>query len=54
MAKMMKIRDWAGLVFKEAPHYNTLVRWVKNGLIYPQPKRIGKYWFVRSDAEYRE
>jgi len=44
---------WAQLMFGEySPHHNTLLRWVHEGRIQPQPKKMGKYWFVKVDAEY--
>jgi hypothetical protein len=44
---------WAQLLLGEyAPHQNTLLRWVHDGRIQPQPKKMGRYWVVRVDAEY--
>jgi predicted site-specific integrase-resolvase len=33
---------------------HTLRRWVHEGLIQPPPKKIGKTYYVKPDAEYRE
>ncbi|MFJ9533334.1 excisionase [Herbaspirillum sp. NPDC101396] len=45
--------EWAKLVFGEfAPHRNTLHRWIRDGRIYPQPKMVGKNWFVSPAADY--
>jgi len=44
---------WAQLMFGEySPHANTLRRWVHDGRIQPQPKKMGRHWFVKVDAEY--
>jgi hypothetical protein len=44
---------WAHLMFGEySPHVNTLRRWVNDGRIQPQPRKMGRYWFVKVDAEY--
>jgi hypothetical protein len=44
---------WAQLMFGEySPHVNTLRKWVHDGRIQPQPKKMGRYWFVKVDAEY--
>lgn len=44
---------WATAVFGEfAPHNNTLLRWVHDGRIQPQPRKIGRLWWVKPDAEY--
>jgi hypothetical protein len=51
--KYLTLAAWAQLMFGEhAPHINTLRRWVHDGHIQPQPKKMGKYWFVKVDAEY--
>jgi predicted site-specific integrase-resolvase len=47
------LQEWAKLLMGEhAPHNNTLLRWVHEGRIQPQPVKIGRKWFVRPDAEY--
>lgn len=44
---------WSTAVFGEfSPHKNTLLRWVNDGRIQPQPKKIGRLWWVTPDAEY--
>lgn len=46
--------EWAKAKFGEhAPHVNTLRRWVREGRIHPQPKKVGKTWFVKPHAEYQ-
>lgn len=51
--QLVPLRVWATLLLGEhAPHNNTLLRWVHDGRIQPQPKRIGRKWFVKPDAEY--
>ena len=51
--RYVPLRVWAQLLLGDhAPHDNTLLRWVHDGRIQPQPKKIGRKWFVRPDAEY--
>jgi hypothetical protein len=51
--KYVPLAIWADQLFGEfAPHKNTLLRWVHEGRIQPQPVKMGKYWFVLPNAEY--
>lgn len=51
--KYIPLVVWADQQFGAfAPHYNTLLRWVHEGFIQPQPVKMGMYWFVRPGAEY--
>jgi hypothetical protein len=51
--KYLTLDEWAARMFgDEAPHNNTLLRWVREGHIQPQPRKIGRRWFVKPDAEY--
>ncbi len=51
--KYITLPEWATLMFgNAAPHQNTLLRWVREGRIQPQPRKIGgRYWLTRG-AEY--
>lgn len=52
-AQLIPVRAWAESVFGDlAPHANTLLNWVKNGKIRPVPKKVGRQYFCRPDAEY--
>jgi len=52
--RLISLKKWAEMVFgEEAPHTNTLLRWVADGRIQPRPQKIGKAWFVKPQAEYR-
>jgi predicted site-specific integrase-resolvase len=53
--KLMRIREWAKAKFapEDQPHPNTLRRWTHDGRIFPQPKLIGKSWYVEECAEYK-
>lgn len=52
--RWVPLEEWGRLLFGEhAPHMNTLRAWVHSGRIYPMPKKMGRRWFVRPDAEYR-
>lgn len=53
LSRYIPLEVWANLLLGEhAPHINTLRRWVHDGLIQPQPVKIGKSWCVRKDAAY--
>jgi hypothetical protein len=52
--RLVPLRVWGQLVFGEyAPHYNTLIKWCRDGRIQPQPQKAGKKWYVQPHAEYR-
>lgn len=53
LPRYLPLTFWAALLLGEhAPHYNTMLRWVRNGRIYPQPIKVGGVWSVRKDAAY--
>lgn len=52
--RYITLNEWATSQFSKVPHYNTLIRWVHDGRIQPQPKKIGRAWQVRPNAEYVE
>lgn len=53
--KLIPLIDWASITFGEKkPHINTLRRWVNDGLISPRPQKIGKAWYVKPNAEYKD
>lgn len=53
--RYLTLQDLAISLFGEhTPHANTLLRWVHDGRIQPQPKKIGRRWWVTPAAEYRE
>lgn len=55
MPRLIPLSEWAVLVFGEhKPHVNTLHRWVHEGRISPQPKKVGNRFFVDPKAEYVE
>ena len=52
-AQLIPVSNWASAVFGEhRPHANTLLRWIQNGRIKPQPKKVGRTYFCRPNAEY--
>lgn len=53
-ARFITLQEWATLNFSKVPHNNTLLRWVNEGRIHPQPEKIGRVWRVKRDAVYRE
>lgn len=52
--RYITLSEWAKEMFSKVPHNNTLLRWVHEGRIQPQPKKIGRCWRVKPEAEYRE
>jgi hypothetical protein len=55
MPQNLTLPVWAKNKFgDDSPHIVTLRRWVREGRIYPLPKKIGKTWFVVPNAEYLE
>lgn len=55
MPRLIPVSEWAVLVFGEhKPHPSTLLRWIHDGKIKPQPKKIGRTYFVAPTAEYVE
>ncbi len=51
-SRYITLQEWAALMFSKIPHNNTLLRWVHDGRIQPQPEKIGKHWQVKRDARY--
>jgi predicted site-specific integrase-resolvase len=52
-AQLIPVRTWAEAIFGErVPHQNTLLNWIKHGKIRPAPKKVGRQYFCRPDAEY--
>lgn len=53
-SKFQSLRDWADSQFGEcAPKCDeTLRRWARSGKIHPRPRKIGKEYAVRADAQY--
>lgn len=53
LPRFIPLTFWVALLLGEhAPHLNTVLRWVHDGRIYPQPVKVGKSWQVRKDAAY--
>lgn len=47
------LQKWAQLQYGEdAPHIKTLRRWVKEGKIYPAPRKDGRTYFIEQTARY--
>ena len=52
-AQLIPVRTWAEGVFGDhVPHANTLLNCIKNGKIRPVPRKVGRQYFCRPDAEY--
>jgi len=53
LPRFIPLTFWVALLLGEhAPHPNTVLRWVHDARIYPQPIKVGKSWNVRKDAAY--
>lgn len=54
MARTQLLRDWAIEEFGEnkMPSYATLLSYAKNKMIYPPPKKAGRYWRVEKGARF--
>lgn len=49
----MTLQRWAAAQYGEdAPHIKTLRRWVREGKIYPAPRKDGRTYFVEQTARY--
>lgn len=53
-SRYVTLKEWAEQMFSKTPHTNTLLRWVHDGHIKPKPRKVGKAWQVKRDAEYVE
>lgn len=53
-SRYVTLKEWAALTLSKIPHQNTLLRWVHDGHIQPQPRKVGKAWQVKRDAQYVE
>lgn len=53
LSRYVTLMEWAATQFSKAPHINTLLKWVHEGRIQPQPVKIGRKWWVLRNAEYR-
>ncbi|MDC8756225.1 excisionase [Janthinobacterium fluminis] len=51
--RYITLSEWAARMFSKVPHNNTLLKWVHEGRIQPQPKKMGRAWQVRPTAEYQ-
>lgn len=51
--KLIPVSVWAEETFGVyAPCANTIRAWVRNGLIYPMPTKVGRGYFCSPDAGY--
>ena len=53
-SRYVTLQEWAGMMFSKIPHNNTLRRWANDGKISPPPRKVGKSWQVKRDAQYVE
>lgn len=53
MSRLVLLSEWAKHEFGEpVPGPSTLCKYAKNGLIHPQPCKVGKSWRVESSARF--
>lgn len=54
MARTQLLMDWAIDEFGEdtMPSYATLLSYAKNKMIYPPPRKAGRYWRVEKGARF--
>lgn len=51
--KLVSLKTWLHDTYGEdAPHLNTARRWCQDGLIYPQPVKHGRGYYLHPDAAY--
>lgn len=50
----VKLKIWAEKNFNPAPCKRTLVKWAKDGKIYPSPTFIGNAYYVEESARYMD
>jgi predicted site-specific integrase-resolvase len=51
---LLPLEAWARKVYGDfAPSIGTLRRWVRDGRIQPQPKKQGRSYFLKPEAEYK-
>jgi hypothetical protein len=52
-AKWIRLREWVKATFgDDPPHINTIRNWIRDGKISPPPKKHGRDYYFRPDAEY--
>jgi predicted site-specific integrase-resolvase len=51
--KWIPLKVWLELNYGEhQPHRNTIHNWIRDGKIQPAPKKHGRDYYVKPDAEY--
>jgi prophage antirepressor-like protein len=48
----MPLTEWAAQQSTRPPSPRTLRRWVRNGNIYPRPRKLGAKYVVSPNARY--
>ena len=48
---LISLKSWAERM-SPAPHPNTLRNWVREGKIIPVPKKLGRAYYVNSEAKH--
>jgi len=51
---LLPLKEWAKRQYGDfAPHRNTLLKWVRDGRIQPQPEKQGRAYFFKPEAKYK-
>ncbi len=48
----MPLAEWAQRLSTRPPSARTLRRWVRNGNIFPRPRKLGRTYVVSPNARY--
>ncbi len=51
--KWMRLKEWVTTTYGDnPPHINTIRNWIRDGKISPPPRKHGRDYYFRPDAEY--
>lgn len=53
-SQYITLQAWAEAKFNPVPHPNTLRRWAADGMIVPQPFKVGNVYMVTPNARHRD
>lgn len=47
----LNVDEWRSQ-FSPAPHRNTVLKWIRLGLIQPAAKKVGRRWYLPKGAQF--
>lgn len=51
--RLLSVEAWIEAIFGAgAPSVKTVRRWIREGYIFPAPNKLGRGYYMRSDARY--